>query len=54
MLYNDINLEYGPIEFGLVQSKTEPWLASSIDRFVVLQSLNTEDTNAVFTPSISW
>ena len=37
MLDTDAQLEYGPVEFGLVQSKTHPWLASSIDRFVILQ-----------------
>ena len=37
MLDTDVQLEYGPVEFGLVQSKTHPWLASSIDGFVILQ-----------------
>ena len=32
-----IHSEHSPIEFGLVQYKTEPWLTSSIDGYVVLQ-----------------
>ena len=37
MFDKNVALEYGPVEFGLVQSKTCPWLASSIDGFTILK-----------------
>ena len=39
MLDSDIHLKWGHVDFGLVKYATEPWLASSIDRFLVLNGI---------------